>query len=211
MAIKMKYNVALKQISAKAGSEKGIALVMVLIISLIILSIMSGLIYILVSGTQVSGMQKRYKTAQEAASGGADVTFALIAARGNPGWAGLLLSINAENVGGVNCLSEKLNKSTANWNVNCNSSLSINSLVATTYDMSFQLGTGANTYTVYSKIADTIEGNSSGDIGLTKGGVVAGTGEIQVQSFPYFYTVEIEAQNTANPAERAKYSLLYEY
>jgi hypothetical protein len=211
--MEIKDNCSFKRICAKAGNERGIALVLVLVVSLIVLAIMSGLIYIVISGTQISGMQKRYKTAQEAASGGADVMFALIESRGNPSWPGLLLNINAEDipVGSSNCLIEKLNKSTANWNAACDSALSIDILTPTTYDMTFQLGSGANTYTVFAKIADTIEGNSGGDFGLTKGGVVSGSGEITVQSYPYFYTVEIEAQNTASPAERAKYSILYEY
>ena len=54
-------------------NEKGIALVMVLILSAIALAIMAALVYMLISGTQISGMQKRYRTALEAGVGGADV------------------------------------------------------------------------------------------------------------------------------------------
>ncbi len=42
-------------------NNKGIALVMVMILSLISLAIMSGLIYMVTSGTQVSGIEKRYR------------------------------------------------------------------------------------------------------------------------------------------------------
>ena len=65
-------------------SESGIALVLVLVISVIALAIMSALIYMLTSGTQISGMQKRYRTAQEAGLGGADITYLMLASRGNP-------------------------------------------------------------------------------------------------------------------------------
>ncbi len=59
-------------------NEKGIALVMVLVLSAVVLAIMAGLIYMVTSGTQVSGIQKRYKTAIEAGVGGANITFQVI-------------------------------------------------------------------------------------------------------------------------------------
>lgn len=192
------------------GSERGIALVMVLILAAIALGVMTGLVYILVSGTQISGMQKRYRTAQEAGLGGADITYQLIAARGNPNIPLTGFSLPAMNVDGVDCLTWKLTKSTAAWPAKCSSTQSINPAVAATYDMTFQLGAGP-TYTVYSKIIDTVEGNSGGDEGLLKGGVVSSTGEITVVSVPYLYTIEVNAENVANPAERSKYSLLYLY
>jgi hypothetical protein len=67
------------------------------------------------------------------------------------------------------------------------------------------------TYTVFSKIVDTVEGNSGGDEGLLKGGVVSSSGEIKVMSIPYLYTIEVDAENAANPSERSKYSILYQY
>ncbi len=54
-------------------NEKGIALVMVLVMSAIALAIMAQLIYFVTQGTKISGMEKRYKTALEASIGGADV------------------------------------------------------------------------------------------------------------------------------------------
>lgn len=60
------------------SNQRGIALVMVLILSGIALAIMTGLIYMLTSGTQISGMQKRYKTALEASKGGNDVAHQVI-------------------------------------------------------------------------------------------------------------------------------------
>jgi hypothetical protein len=192
------------------ASESGIALAMVLILSAIALAVMAALIYMLTAGTQISGMQKRYRTAQEAGLGGADITYQLIAARGNPNIPLTGFSIPATSVGGVNCLVDKMTKPTANWNAACSNTPSINPSVASSYDMTFQLGTSP-TYTVFSKIVDTVEGNSGGDEGLIKGGVVTSTGEINVVSVPYLYTLEVDTENTANPAERAKYSILYQY
>ena len=194
-------------------NEKGIALVMVLILSAIALAIMAALVYMLTSGTQISGMQKRYRTALEAGVGGADVTFQLIAARGDPGIPLNNFIITASSVGGYNCLTDKLNNSTSAWNGVCSTSLVIDPTDPATYDMSFELGTpGFPKYKIYSKIVDTVEGNSGGDFGLTKTAVVAtGQGEITPMSIPYLYSIEIESQNTVNPAERAKYSILYQY
>jgi len=185
---------------------------MVLVLSVIILAIMAGLIYMIISGTQISGIQKRYKTALEAGIGGADVVYQLIAERGKPGISLTNFYAFENNYAGkAACLSDKLNKSTANWNTACSSTLTINPDDSTTYDMRFDLGT-IPTYRVYAKIVDTVEGNSGGDEGLIKSGVVSsGSGEVTVMSKPYLYTIEIDAQNASNPAERAKLSILYQY
>lgn len=194
-------------------NEKGIALLMVLVLAAISLAIMAGLIYMVVSGTQISGMQKRYKTALEAGIGGADVTLQLLSARGDPGIPLTNFLITASDVGGIDCLTDKLNKKTNDWNAACNNLLTIDRDDATTYDMTFDLGVAPfPTYTVYSKIVDTVEGNSGGDEGLIKSGVVnTNPGEVTVMSVPYLYTIEIDAQNSTNPSERAKLSILYQY
>jgi hypothetical protein len=41
--------------------------------------------------------------------------------------------------------------------------------------------------------------------------VDSNSGEIRVMSYPYLYTIEVDAENTANPSERAKFSILYQY
>jgi hypothetical protein len=67
-------------------------------------------------------------------------------------------------------------------------------------------------YTVYTKIVDTVEGNSGADEGLVKTAVVnAGSGEVTVVSVPYLYTIEILSQSTTNATERSKLSVLYQY
>jgi len=198
------------------SSESGIALVLVLVISVIALAIMAALIYMLTSGTQISGMQKRYRTAQEAGLGGADITYLMIASRGNPNIPLTGFSMPAMNVGGVNCLTEKLNNptyksdGTLNWDAACNNTTNSSPADPTTYDMTFQIGAGQS-YAVYSKIVNTVAGNSGGDEGLLKGGVVSSSGEITVVSVPYLYTLEVDTENTTNRAERSKYSILYEY
>ncbi len=190
------------------SSEKGIALVMILILSAIALAIMAGLIFMITTGTQVSGLQKRYTTALEAGKGGADVTFQLLAARGDPNISG----INFHQTASSTCMTDKLNKSTKDWTSTCDKLLTIIPGTDSTYDMYFDLGSPYPIYRVYSKIVDTVEGNSGGDEGLIGKGVVSsGSGEVTVVSRPYLYTIEVNAQAVTNPAERAKLSILYQY
>lgn len=215
--------------TSRVQNEKGIALVMVLVLSAIILVIMAGLIYMLTTGTQLSGMQKRYKTALEAGIGGADVLYQITALRGETSATGSLLgelsvlnpvittpnSCITSSIAACTTMSSytgiatKFNLPTECW-AGCDSSLTIDPNNPTTYDMQFDFGT-APTYRAYAKIVDTVEGNSGGNAGLIKGGVVHSSGEINVASIPYLYTIEVDAQNQTNPAERAKLSILYQY
>jgi hypothetical protein len=196
-------------------NNKGIALVMVLILSFISLAIMSGLIYMVTSGTQVSGVEKRYSTALRAGESGIDIVYQIFSKRGNPYTVAEAALINFNlTASGTACMINKLNSKTDNWNVGCDSSVDIITTPApdpNTYDMAFNLGAGP-TYAVYTKIVDTVEGNSGADEGLIKSGVVlSNSGEVSVMHIPYLYTVEIDAENTNNPTERAKLSALCQY
>jgi hypothetical protein len=203
------------------SNEKGIALVMVLILAAISLAIMAALIYMITVSTQVSGIQKRYRTALEAGKGGASVAFQTIGAGGDPNLGLTNFTIPSLNVGGTNCFAAKLNTATADWpkdgggNDICSASFSIDPTQSSSYDWSFQLGS-LPAYNVYAKIVDTVNGNSSRsvDAGVTllKSGVVnANAGEVPVKSYPYIYTIEIQSVNSGNTAEKADYSVLYEY
>jgi len=204
------------------NSEKGAALLIVMIFSAIALGMMAGLIYMITSGTQISGMERRYKIALDAGMGGAEVSYQIIAARGNPLDAALTgplsltttTPITCATAGTTDCtaigaytgLAAKLNLPTSCWS-GCNSSISIDPLTATSYDMTFVLGS----YTVFGKIVDTVVGNSGADEGLLKDGTVNASGEITPMKIPYLYTVELDAESTANSSERAKLSVLYQY
>lgn len=221
---------------AAIGNERGIALVIVMVLSAIALAVMSALIYMVVRGTEISGMQKRYATAYEAGKGGVDVATQVIALRGSgldTALAGLIAYnattpsscvVNATQIESRTnqpCLTgignfaagleSKLNLPTECWK-GCNSTATINPADATSFDMRFELGVAPLRYRVLGKIIDTKDGNAGGDEGLLKGGVVsANTGEVAVQHRPFFYTIELDAQNTSVPAERAKINVLYQY
>ena len=204
------------------NSEKGAALLIVMIFSAIALGMMVGLIYMITSGTQISGMERRYKIALDAGIGGAEVSYQLIAARGNPldaaltgplalaittpigaGGCNTLGTTACTDIGNYTGLAAKLNLPTSCWS-GCDTSLTTG---PGNNDMTFVLGS----YTVFGKIIDTAMGNSGVDEGLNKDGTVNASGEITPMSLPYLYTVEIDAEGTANPSERAKLSVLYRY
>ncbi len=193
------------------SNEKGIALVMVLILSFIALAIMAGLIYMITSGTLISGLQKRYETAREAGIGGAEIVYQIIAARiDDPAQIETEFSFlsNFDVTATQACINNKLLRATSDWPTDCDKSMTVG---ASSHDMYFEIGTDPS-YRVYSKIVDTVEGNSGGDEGLLgKGYVASGSGEVTVVHRPYLYTIEVQAENQANPSERAKLSILYQY
>ncbi|RJQ49873.1 MAG: hypothetical protein C4538_01355 [Nitrospiraceae bacterium] len=197
--------------------NRGIALVMVLILSLISLVFMSGLIYMVTSGTQVSGIEKRYKTALEAGKSGRDIVYQVLSSRGET--TSLKTDLESNSIPFAitapgNCLTQKLNTATGDWDTSCSSSLNMVTYPTpdpSTYDMIFTLGSGP-AYSVYSKIVDTVLGNSGNDEELIKTGVViTNPGDVTVMNIPYLYTIEIDAKNINNPIEQAKYSILYQY
>lgn len=184
-------------------NDSGIALVVVMLLAAVALAISGALMYMLARAGYMSGMQKQYKTALEAGVGGADVAFQVIATGGT-----LTASTIGLTYNNLDDLQTKLQKPTSEWGVGLDSTMTIKPDVNASYDMAFQLGN----YRVYSKIVDTVPGNSAPDLGLQNKGVAsAGTGELVVMSTPYLYTIEVLAQRTTNPSERAKLSVLYEY
>jgi hypothetical protein len=220
----------IRNLQSPLYNEKGLALVMILILSAIALAIMAGLIYMITAGTQISGMQKRYKTALEAGIGGADVTYQFIALRGETSETSSLQSVlsaisptittsnscTGTDVSGISFsgLEAKLKTPSTSWSGACDTdSMSITPGTTTSYDMRFDLGTSPYPiYRVYAKIVSTVEGNSAADKGLGgKGVVTSSSGEVTVVSVPYLYAVEMDAENLANPSERAKLSILYQY
>jgi hypothetical protein len=209
------------------NSEKGVALVVVIVLTAVALAIMTTLIYMITTGTRISGLQKRYKTSLEAGKGGADIFYQVIALRGeSSGQLSFVTNLNSYGLsasippqagcsgpsGGTTYpgIQAKLMASSTDWS-GCNSDLRIDPGDSTTYDMKMDLGTSPK-YTVYAKIVAASPGNSGGDEGLLNKGVVSSnSGEVTVMSIPYIYAVEIVSENAANPDERAKLSILYQY
>ncbi len=210
-------------------SDRGVVLLVVVVLSAIALLFMTTLIYMITVGTQATGIEKRYRTARDAVFGGWEITSQLLGTRG-----GVLAqtafkdNLNAFNlnfnittaaactgtVGGTpyTSLAAKLMTPSTSWSTGCSQVLTIDPTAAVSYDISMDLGTTPK-YRVYGKIVNTVNGNSGGDsLGLTGSGVInSNSGQVAVVPQPYLYTIELEAENADNPSERAKLSILYQY
>lgn len=206
-------------------SERGAVLLVVIVLSAIVLAVMTSLIYMITVGTQISGIEKRYRTAHDAAFGGWAVIGQLVATRGSTtdvstfkaDLAGLNPTVT-DNAGCTGTTAEgqvktgieaKMLTRSTTWSAPCGTSLTT---TASTADFTMKLGSGTS-YNVYGKIVDTFPGNTTaGASGLRGAGVVASaSGEIAVMPVPYIYTIEVDAENASNPSERAKLSILYQY
>jgi hypothetical protein len=192
-------------------NEKGFALAFVLILAVVALGMTLAMLAMVGRGSFVSGQQKRYRTAVEASRGGMEAMLQLIANRGNPTTPYLNPVLNESAIdtklAGPVLPTVLPSGAWPGWG-GLDNAITINPDDASTYDMRIDLGA----YRVYSKIVDTVEGNSGADEGLLNKGVVnTGSGEIQVVSVPYLYTIEVLSRSIANPTERAKLSVLYQY
>jgi hypothetical protein len=202
-------------------NEKGIALVMALILSLIALAITSALIYLITQGSMISGFQKRYQTAQEAAQGGIEFgsneiinkTIGGTSSLSSLGTYGGMLSGNATDA----CFASKLTSPTSSWAVGCSSTLEPKD----SPDFTLRLSGVAPqpNFNVFVKIVDSTGDISSGGSGNTDTsglnlegfGVVEGGGLVSPPAVPHIYRVEVQGERETNPDERANYSVLYTY
>jgi len=213
-------------------NEKGIALVMVLILAMISLAIVSAMLFMVTQGTIISGAQKFYRTAEEASVGAAELSTEYIENRGvftllevgfnsgcncgNPA----TFNDNIDNISGVRSdRCDKMCNPTANWQNGAPATNNQTALDPTnTPDFQFVLGVPPATFTVFTKIVDTIKGETelgglvTGGGSLGGGGVVSSnTGVIPGAQIPYLYRLEVQAQATANPRELSRISVLYAY
>ncbi len=183
-------------------NEKGFALAFVLILAVIALVMTLAMLTMVSRGSFVSGQQKRFRTAVEAGRGGVEAMLQLISTRGI-----LTTPYTNQVMNNPTGVQTKLSGPIGTW-AGLDNSMTIDPAAATTFDMRIDLGA----YRVYTKIVDTVEGNSGADEGLLKTAVVStGSGEVTVVSVPYLYTVEVLSQSIVNPTERSKLSVLYQY
>jgi len=225
------------RIKSITGNERGVALMMVLLIATITLTVTTAMLYMLTQSTRYSGSQKRYASAMEAAVASYAVSSAYIT-KGAQFMEDYNLKLGFQNYN-IPCVSDKLDVLTTEWDSACSRTLLMDvgdlasSLVGdpSTYDVSFELGD----YKIFSKIVYTIPGNTaraaSGDVvsisgkGLTSGrfqntcvihcdgGTNGGgtAGAFGGQAIPSTYIVEVDARSKLNPQESAKISILFQY
>jgi len=192
-------------------NKEGVALMMALILSVIALAIVSALLYFVVQSTEISGFQKRYRTAHEAAKGSIElITKEIISGTigGDPlssmdQYRGLLKVNPAQDT----CFSSKLIGPVADWHASCDKSMDPKNVPDVT--LSFP------PFTAYGKIVDTVPGNTdtSGhdELDANISVVRSGSGLFTPPHYPYMYRIEVLGERETNPDERAQFSVLYAY
>jgi hypothetical protein len=201
------------------NNEKGIALVMVMILSLIGLAMVSALLFMVTMGTRSSGSLRFYKTVEEASFGGAEIAVQFIR---DAGTFTLPIGMNLVVTGDA-CLLQKLTTPRGNWDLANWTSCSadrVSPTIDTSPDIRFDLpGAGGNTIRVFGKIVDTVQGNTQpiafGVTPLVQGGTLGGGGTFQSgqttspPTKPWLIRIEIQAEDSVNPVERSMLSVLY--
>jgi len=219
-------------------NEKGIALVMVLVLALIGLAMVSSLLFMLTQGTIFSGAQKFYRTAEEAGYGGVELTTSYLASRGVldiPALPGLVFTsgcncndpyVYNDNIdlmtGAASNRCDKLCNPTANWpaavDEHAAAGVQVSLDPTVNWDMRYTLpGLQPVSYSVFAKVVDTVQGNSdvgglvmSGELGGA-GVVASNSGLVSPPHNPYLYRLEVQAQATNDPREFSRMSVLYVY
>jgi len=196
-------------------NERGVALMMVLLIATITLAVTTTMLYMLTQSTRYSGLQKRYASANEAAIAGSAVITDFITYKGGDTVfrQNYATAIGLNTVLSADCLADKLNEHTKDWR-GCDDSMLMDPASAATYDTHFLLGN----YKVMTKIVYTIKGNTAqgtSERRFTNTCVVhcegGGAGDFASQVIPATYIVEVDARNTSNPEESSKITVLFQY
>ncbi len=217
--------------------EKGMALIMVLMIVTLSAGLLAVVMYFAMTGGEISGLQRKYQSSKEASLGAADIVTKEIIPRalfiGDLTAGGLstittsfntILSVVPAIPGVSNkCFYKKLTKSASgspdSWSTDadCPAETASNRLDPTKNpDITFNLLSvtgGSRPYRVDVKIIDTSTGNSDlSGIMLEGGGVVnLGGGNVAIRHFPYLYTIASEGKLQNSTTERANLELLYAY
>lgn len=200
-------------------NQEGVALVTALMLTLIMLAIVVSLMYVMTLGIQRSGATKRYKTALQASYGGSQVVVKdmIPYIMRNYSSATLATGLNSEysNVSATlvtsqNCIRTKLTKPTSEWPAACTDT---NLSPKSKPDIQLTLaGTNNVPFTVYSRVVDTVKGNSdTSGFQLEGAGVAEGSSIITPQHLPYLYRVEVQAERQTNAVEKSNVSVLYAF
>ena len=168
-------------------SRKGVALVIALILGLVSVAFLAGIFMMVSTGARMSGLERTYTSAIEAARGGADIVCRLLRRGGvtiqdldDATWV---------TVRDQSCLNDKLQNVTTNWS-NCGEHADDHDDFSDIRDY-YDLRTTAGSYTVNVKIVDTKSYvNVHGDT-------------------CYIYTVHVLSISNDEPNDKAWITFLY--
>ena len=219
------------------NNDKGFALITALMTTMLSLAFVLGILSVVTRGIQATGSRKVYRNAVEASYGAANVTMYeiipqlayVILEAANPTEAitdtmttslkSNFDHIKLQFVSNSACLNQKLlnDSSGTNWSLCPNAPRSVKTKdIKNGPDIKFKLpGTSGASYTVYSKIVDTIPGTTYmarlPEGPLEGGGVVdsgAGGGSWGKH---FVYRIEVIGEKADNPSEQGNLSIQYEY
>ena len=197
----------LSKFEAGLRGEKGIALVMVLLLSLIALAFVSAMLFMITQGTRLSGAYRVFKSAEDASFGGTEIVQDYMSGKGDL-YFPLLMPVNPDFrcVCDTNSDGNVTTNDNHEWKISTNTDMGrscrcdkicsshFDSVGASNWtvcaaddssldptaipDLQFTLGVAPNVFDVFAKIVDTVEGNS--DMGglVTGGGSLGGGGVV---------------------------------
>ena len=191
------------------GNERGIALVMALILGLIGMLMIASLLYMAGTGIWTGGSKKRYQTALQASYGGINFFTKEIIQNGMGG-------TTLSSMGTYNGIFTPM-VSDANFTKKLTTSGNVSDGIypADNPDATLTLAFTAPTpnITVNSAILSTAIGNSGTSSNVLVGGGVVNnaSGTVTPQPIPYLFKIGIQGQSTLNPMENARLSGIYAY
>jgi hypothetical protein len=182
-------------------NEKGQALMIVLFCSVIALVFVMAILYMVTKGTQMSGVQKRYDSALDAANASVAISTQFLDNKAvtvdesmNPVNEHVFETTLSVIPAAGTCIEEKLRLPTTAWSNTCTTAdRSLDPRENS--DIQFVLLGNDLDYDVRAKIVDSRRGVTAEPPGtLQQGGVVNSEGALTPVELPYFYfTVEVSA------------------
>ncbi|ABK98618.1 hypothetical protein [Pelobacter propionicus] len=200
------------------AGQDGFALVTSLLMTFISLVMVMAIMYMISRNIEMMGGMKRYKTALEAGQGGTEIvvkeiipeilknyTDADLITKLQSAFNGVTLTVLADK----ECLKDKITKDESEWDASY--SRSLNPKVSPDFTLKLTAAQG-QPYSVYTKIVDTVLGNTDmSGLQLEGAGVAESLTVITPQHLPYVYRVEVQAERETNAHEQANISVLYAY
>lgn len=213
--------------------NRGVALISALIVVSVAAGIFAAIMYYAMTGSELSGLQRKYQSSKEASLGAIDILTKDVLPRVMSGTdlsaavtgmviPSVLPAIQAD-AGKDACFRAKLSGPAGGdalavpplpaWPAGCDSG----SDATINPDVVFNLkstSTSTKPFVVSMKIVDTVTGNSdrTGTILETASGVVDDASSIiKVQHFPFLYTIMTDARPQNSTTERANIEVLYAY
>jgi hypothetical protein len=199
------------------NNQQGVALITALLLTLVSLLILMAVVYMITRGIEVSAAHKRYRTALEATYGGAEVFTKEIIHKSfdskvAPDLDPLLGATFGRYTG---CFVKKLHYPTSEWIAHGCAPDAKSFNPKEKPDVQFMLQGLPNqpNFKVYSKIVDSVPGNSDGSgVELESGnGVAYANSGVSPQHVPSLYRVEVQGEREVNPQEKARLTVLYSY